>query len=165
MINYETFWVCFFRWYSRCPNHLQIFKHTSPKFLCSFLLLLERFMLLLTPLPWQIVPQPSHACVGHQNFMKPLWRLSISLGVVNVCNSHALTVVFALKYESFSSIYLLLILQALLQRVCWSSWKLKGWLSIMWKAICRYLCLTSFNFRLAFYWNTVWACICVCFYF
>jgi len=99
MINYETFWVCFFRWYSRCPNHLQIFKHTSPKFLCSFLLLLEKFVLLLTPLPWQIVPQPSHACVGHQNFMKPLWRLSISLGVVNVCNSHALTVVFALSMK------------------------------------------------------------------
>jgi SHAQKYF class myb-like DNA-binding protein len=100
MINYGTFWVCFFRWHTMCPNRLQLFKHTSPKF-CSFLLLLEKFMLLLTLLPWQIVPQPSHACVGHQNFMKPLWMLSITLVVVNVCNSHAPHCGLCLKVRNF----------------------------------------------------------------
>ncbi|KAF2294891.1 hypothetical protein GH714_026866 [Hevea brasiliensis] len=38
----------------------------------------------LTLLPQPILPHPSHACVGRQNFMKPLWRLSISLVVVKV---------------------------------------------------------------------------------
>ena len=71
-----------FRCHSKFQNHFHRFQDINPKVINNFLLHMERIALVLPSLPQQILLLLSHECVGHQNFMRRLWRLSTNLGGV-----------------------------------------------------------------------------------
>lgn len=91
---------------------------SKPRSTSSLLYHLQNFAMLLIRCPLHL--QRSPECVGHQNFMRPLWKLSIGLVVVNM----------------------------LLQRVSKISWMLKAWPYIMLKATCRCWKILHFFFNL-----------------
>ena len=76
-----------FRGHSKFQNHFHRFQDINPKVINNFLLHMERIALVLPSLPQQILLLLSHECVGHQNFMRRLWRLSTNLGGVKVRSS------------------------------------------------------------------------------
>lgn len=84
--NSLTFLLCHCRWHMGSTNHHQVCQHIRHDCIQNFLLHRGIPILPTTLHPQQIVLQPRHACAGHQNFMRLLWRLSVSLVAVNVCH-------------------------------------------------------------------------------
>lgn len=109
----KCYWIsfCYFRWQARFQNHLLTFPETSSKVISNFLLHLETIVLVLPPLPQQILLPPSQGCVGHQSFMRLLWRLSTNLVAVKVLSFlFVFAKSLALVYETSASFFLFVFL-------------------------------------------------------